>query len=52
MVSAMDTRPTLAIVRDCIAVVRDVLLIAGLLVLAYVVLRTAGELHDLQQIGN
>jgi hypothetical protein len=52
MVSAMDTRPTLAIVRDCIAVVRDVLLIVAMLLLAYVVLRTAGELSNLQQLGN
>lgn len=48
----METRSTLQIVRDAIAIVRDVLLILAMFTVAYLAVSAGVRIHQLeQQIG-
>lgn len=44
-----ETRSTLQVVRDAIAIVRDVFLIAAMIVTAYVVISAGAKIHQIEQ---
>lgn len=45
----METRSTLQVVRDAIAIVRDILLIAAMFTVAYVLVSAGARVHQLER---
>lgn len=45
----METRSTLQIVRDAIAIVRDVLLILAMFTVAYLAVSAGAKIHQIEQ---